>query len=72
MMPEEDSEDLTEAEMALAVETSGPDDFGKHLTDLSKDLGQPTKHELRRKRPHLYCRTTFPNMILLFRVDWLQ
>lgn len=81
--PEEDSLDLTDAEIAAAVETKDSTDFIRLLEENIRPYLRPNvagaikSHELRRRKPHLYCRTRLaldgePDKVLLFRVDWLQ
>lgn len=71
-MPVEDSENLTDEEISASIPTVGQGDFASHMANAAKDLGSPLSHELLRRAPQLYCRTTFTNKILLFRVSWLQ
>lgn len=69
--PLEDSADLTEEEVGTAIDTRTLDEFSSMLAEMVKTEGSPQRHELRRKGSHLYCRTTFLNKVLLFRVSWL-
>lgn len=82
-MPDEDSPDLTDEEIAGAVDTSDSNAFVKALEEEIRPLIRPNvaaaiqSHELRKRKPHLYCRTRValdsePDKVLLFRVDWLQ
>lgn len=82
-----DAVDFTDAEVDGAVETRDQ----AHLIELLVRALSPgeasvgkgdaryalSKHEVRRRAPHLYLRTTLvcpgePNKILIHRVDWLQ
>jgi hypothetical protein len=84
---QEDAIDLTDHEVRMAVDTND----STHLTDLLVRAVSPgeasvgkgdaryavAKHEVRRRKPHLYLRTTLvcpgePSKILIHRVDWLQ
>jgi len=80
---DEDSPDLTDQEIDLAIMTQDSNDFVKHLEESIRPLIRPncgaciTGHALRKRRPHLYCRTNLaldgePDKVLLFQVDWLQ
>jgi hypothetical protein len=80
---EEDSPDLTDEEIEGAVDTVDSNSFVRLLEEALRPLIRPNvsgtirRQELRRRRPHLYCRTTLaidgePDKVLLFRVDWLQ
>ena len=69
----EDSPDLTDEEAAQALHTDGVDQLHVRMSEASAARGGTQSHEFRRKKPHLYCRTTFTdNSVVLFRVDWLQ
>lgn len=81
--PEEDSEDLTDAEIASAEVTEDANHFVKVLEETLRPMVRPNvggaiqAYELRRRKPHLYCRTRInfhgePDKVLVFRVDWLQ
>jgi len=81
--PAEDSPDLTDDEIKGATQTSDSNDFVKAIEEVLRPQGRPNvsgsiqRHELRRRAPHLYCRTRFnfhgePDKVLLFQVDWLQ
>jgi len=84
---QEDAIDLSDHEVMGSVYT--PD--SAHLADLLVRAVSPgeasvgkgdaryavSKHEVRRRKPHLYLRTTLvcpgePNKVLLHTVDWLQ
>ena len=71
-MPIEDSENLTDEEIATALPTVGLEDFANCLTESAKVEGIPHSHELLRRTPNLYCRTVFASKVLLFQVNWLQ
>jgi hypothetical protein len=79
-LPEEDdSPDLTDDEIAGAIETSDSNHFVRMLEETIRPIvgASIQKQELRRRRPHLYCRTRLaidgePGKVLLFRVDWLS
>lgn len=80
-IPEEDSDDLTDDEIASALPTTGSDDTIQRMRGL---LGCPLcgarrvvrEHALRRRRPNLFWRTTFlcdggHKERVFFRVNWL-
>ncbi len=80
---EEDSPDLTDEEIAVAVETTDSNSFVSALEEAIRPMIRPNvaaaiqSHELRKRKPHLYCRTRValdgePDKVLLFRVDWLK
>jgi hypothetical protein len=83
----EDATDLSDHEVEGALETVD----ATHLTELLARAVSPGeasvgkadaryaigKQEVRRRKPHLYLRTTLvcpgePRKILMYRVDWLQ
>jgi len=72
---EEDSEDFTEEERTLAVDTLNAEDFAAKLLQATKEansIGVP-KHELRRRAGILFSRVTFENGVkAVFRIDWLR
>ena len=85
--PEADAVDLTDHEVESAIPTSDGTELAELLVralspgeaSLSKADARYalSKQEVRRRRPHLYLRTTLvcpgePNRVLLHRVDWLQ
>lgn len=79
--PTEDSEDLTDEQIAQAVATERAGDFSMKLPrDHSCQtcrLDVKYAHALRRRVPHLYSRTiaTCPNghtRAFVFIVDWLK
>lgn len=84
---QEDAVDFSDVEVMGAVETRD----STHLAELLVQALSPgqasvgkgdaryalSKHEVRRRKPHLYLRTTLvcpgePNKVLIHRVDWLQ
>lgn len=82
-MPDEDSIDLLDKEIESAVVTKDSTDFIRLLEEEVRPYLRPNcaaaikSHELRRRKPHLYCRTRLaldgePDKVLLFQVDWLQ
>lgn len=83
----EDASDLSDHEISRALET----DDSAHLTTLLARAVSPgeasvgkadaryavARQEVRRRKPHLYLRTTLvcpgePAKVLVHRVDWLQ
>lgn len=81
--PEEDSPDLTDEEIEGAIKTHDSNSFVKALEEIIRPLVRPNvggtivKHELRRRSPHLYCRTRIaldgePDKVILLEIDWLQ
>lgn len=81
--PEDDSPDLTDEEIVGAIPTQDSKSFVSALEEVLRPLVRPNvggsiaSHELRRRKPHLYCRTRIaldgePDKVLLFEVDWLQ
>lgn len=81
--PEEDSEDLTDAEIAEAVSVAGPTDIVDHLAGLRCQTceGEGKLHVLahvfRRRKPHLYWRVTLgcknghQQHAKMFLTDWI-
>lgn len=80
---DEDSADLTDAEIEGAVETTDSNHFVQSLEEAIRPNIRPNvaaavqSYELRKRKPHLYCRARValdgePDKVLLFRVDWLQ
>jgi hypothetical protein len=82
---QEDAADLTDQDVEGAAHSRD----GKHLAELlvrALTTAAPggsgcryavSKHEVRRRHPHLYLRTTLvcsgaPNKLLIHRVDWLK
>jgi hypothetical protein len=85
--PAEDSEDITEEEVQGAVVSDDEQHLAKLLaTELlpgHASVGKQdaryamTRHELRRRSPHLYYRARLgcpgePDKVLVFQIDWLQ
>lgn len=59
--PSEDSPDLTNDELAVALDAQTPDDIAKGLTDFrccacAAPYKVISKHQLRRRAPHFYAR----------------
>jgi hypothetical protein len=80
-LPEEDSEDLTDEQVAQAVETKGQADLTVRLVHLSCStcgaLHEAVDHALRRRAPHLYSRTKAKcpaghDEVFVYCVDWLK
>jgi hypothetical protein len=78
-VPDNDSEDLSDEEIAKATPTVDTHDLSKQVGDflLSRPGTQLEKHELRRRKPHLYWRvrlrdTAGEEHVLVFVADWLQ
>jgi hypothetical protein len=78
-IPEDDSEDLTDDEVAQAVPTVDTHDLSKQVVDVLR--GHPgtqlERHELRRRKPHLYWRVRLKEpsgveLVLVFLADWLK
>ena len=78
--PDDDSEDLTDEEIAAALPTSGESGIVRAIQALNCDLcGEPfsgNAHELRRRKPHLYWRVRLVcakgHMVKrVFLADWL-
>jgi hypothetical protein len=61
--PEEDSPDLTDEEMVAAIDVTTLEEMTDRLliSKCSKCFASisPTKHQLRRRAPHLYARVLF-------------
>jgi hypothetical protein len=77
-LPQEDSPDLTDDEIVVAVPTENKDELTQAMVDAIKHhMGSSFEvHELRRRGEHLYMRSKMrtdrePNKTLIFRVDWL-
>lgn len=78
-IPDEDSEDLTDEEVAQAIPTEGTHALSQRVVAfLQEHPGmQLEKHELRRRKPHLYWRVRLrvpmdEERVLVFLADWLQ
>lgn len=86
MSTEEDSADLTDQEVRSAVETV---DFEQLAQLLSRALAPESpsvgecgrysvaRHEIRRRRPHLFLRSYLfrpgePERVVLHRIDWVE
>lgn len=77
--PDEDSEDLTDEEVASAIETTGTEGIVSGATIPCPECSGVVRvllHELRRRKPHLYWRTTLEcvhghTTVRLFITDWL-
>lgn len=77
--PQEDSEDLTDEEVAQALPTNNHQELAQHLVEeIRRQEGLAVKsHELRRRGEDLFWRTHLvvapgePDRILVFRVNWL-
>ena len=78
--PEEDSEDLTDEEIASAIPSTGTDDIvaGIMVPGCSECGGKVRilSHDLRRRKPHLYWRATVEcgqnhRTARLFEADWI-
>lgn len=77
--PPEDSEDLTDVEVAHAVPTTDRRDLAHRIATALRISGPEFSlkgHELRRRKPHLYWRVRLvsaeePDRVLVFRADWL-
>lgn len=73
----EDAADLTDQEVASAVETQSLRDLVDSLTRAITASGYTlSRQELRRRKPHLYLRSTLvragaPERRVIHRVDWL-
>jgi len=61
--PEEDSPDLTDEEMVAAIDVTTPEEMSQACLDLKcptcSETLTFTKHQLRRRAPHLYARVLF-------------
>lgn len=78
-IPEDDSEDLSDAEVEAALPT---EDITDLIAKLSKHIRenpgeQVSDHELRRRKPHLYWRVKIQqpedkSTALVFVADWLR
>lgn len=70
---EEDSEDVTDEEVAEAVDTDDREAFVKAVTEFIRGVGpHQARVELRRKGGILYCRASVDSQRRLFKVDWLR
>ena len=74
----EDSEDLTDFEVLNSIETTDEAHWAALIARETMNGGfKSIKHELKRRRPHLYSKTYLKGVgiqdkVLLFRIDWLQ
>jgi len=77
-LEEEDSEDLTDEEISQAKEVGSAEEVASAIaTHLHEKASRLIKHELRRRKPHLYWRVGLEmpdgsEEVLVFQVDWLQ
>jgi hypothetical protein len=71
---EEDSEDFTELEALMAVETETSNDFVDQLIPIVTGIqGAKPVYELRRRAGILYCRVLVePGVKYLFKLPWLR
>ncbi len=80
--PKEDSVDLTDAEIDIAVLTKDMEDFIRTLEEELRPLVRPNvggaikSYDLRRRGNNLYCRTKVlldgePDKVLVFQVNWM-
>jgi len=72
---EEDSPDLTDEEVAGAVNTDNPGEFASKLIEFSKENGAPgaMEHELRRRAGIHYSRVGIENgPKRVFRIEWIR
>jgi hypothetical protein len=71
---EEDSEDVTEGELAAAIETDSLQDFADKARVFagSRPQGDEIGYALRRKGGILYCRLSCTGATQLFRLEWLR
>jgi hypothetical protein len=81
--PKEDSIDLTDGEISLAVPTKNMEDFVRALEEELRPLVRPNvggtikSYDLRRRGDNLYCRAKVlldgePDKVLVFQVDWME
>jgi hypothetical protein len=81
--PKEDSVDLTDGEINIAVPTKDLEDFVRVLEEALRPLVRPNvggaikSYDLRRRGDNLYCRAKAlldgePDKILIFQVDWMK
>ena len=81
--PKEDSSDLTDAEIEMAVQTTNLEDFVRSIEEEIRPSVRPNvvaaikSHDLRRRGEDLYCRTRIlfdgePDKVLIFRVNWME
>jgi hypothetical protein len=78
-IPEDDSDDLTDEEVARAVNTADTHDLSTRIVVVLRESPgtQLEKHELRRRKPHLYWRArlrspTGEERVMVFVADWLK
>jgi hypothetical protein len=70
---EEDSPDLTDEEVAGAVETNSMDDFVRLAADFVKEIGSGEPHYERRiKSGIFYCRIMVGTHHRIFRIEWVR
>jgi len=76
--PLEDSEDFTAEEAEYAIPAATSQFVLASAGEVAEALpGRSIRYELRRRRPHMYCRTLIgtpgnPDKVLVFRLDWLK
>lgn len=81
MMPQQDSDDLSQDEVECSMTAAGVEVIIEELRDAKcsscKQRLEPRSHELRRKSPHLYWRAKLQceanhKETRVFRVGWLH
>lgn len=73
-VPEEDSSDLLDEEIATAIPTTNLEDLVYQMMSWLRTVGPDPEiqaHELRRHDPHVYWRVRTPQGTLCLLADWL-
>lgn len=76
-LPDEDSDDLTDEEVAAAITSSGPKDIAAALAEVLQAGYEVQAHERRRRGVQSFWRIRLvhpsgPDKVKVFRVDWLN
>lgn len=68
---DEDSTDLTDAEVEGAIPTSSSQQMVELLKEALSEGVKVESYALRRRNHHLYCRVVLTEGTLVFQVDWI-
>lgn len=69
---EEDSSDVTDEEIAAAIETEDIQDFTSKCGEFVRLQGALPSYTLRRKGGILYCRVSVNKVQRTFQIEWLR
>lgn len=69
---EEDSTDVSDEEVALALDTDTESDFSAKVIEFTRKHEGSSSFDLRRKGGILFCRVSIAAERQLFRMEWLR